>query len=50
MRNPAFLFLSSVIFALCLLLCIASPAKANLNDELNSTFIDMINVTPGGGL
>ena len=48
MRNPAFLFLSSVIFALCLLLCIASPAKANLNDELNSTFVDMINVTPGG--
>ena len=57
MRNPSFLFLSSIISHLlffeqhiiffCLLLFIASPAKANLNDELNSAFTDMINVTPG---
>ena len=48
MRNPSILFLSGIILFFCLLLVFASPARANLNDELNSAFTDMINVTPGG--
>ncbi len=48
MRNPSFLFLSRLVFFFCLLLFIVSPAKADLNDELKSTFDGLVNVTPGG--
>lgn len=48
MRNPSFLFLSRLVFFFCLLLFLISPAKADLNDELKSTFDGLVNVTPGG--
>jgi len=40
--------LTSMIALVCLLILIANPARASLNDELNGAFNDMINVTPGG--
>jgi len=48
MRNPSFLFLTSIIFFFCLLIFTVSPAKADLNAELQGTFDAMINVTPAG--
>jgi conjugative transfer pilus assembly protein TraH len=38
----------SPLFLICLLLFMAGPVKADLDNELKGMFTDMINVTPGG--